>query len=271
MGRPQRYDCDYFPFLVKEGKTFTLLRRRWPLEGIGFFTELCILLTRTPQHHLKVESDLDLEYLISPMGCETSKANEIIDLLCNTGKVHKVLWKKHRILVIPDLIDSLREAYTKRVNKIVSVEDMLVSASDTVVSGSEKGVSGVNPGSFIPKGEERIGEDSKEEYIYEGKKRKYGEFGNVLFSDAEYKTSVRKYGEPLVLRAIEILSNYKASKGKQYKSDYAACNSWAFFQARKDSPFSTSQPLQFNKRHPCPECGFTIETEDCPHCAAEEA
>lgn len=150
MGRPQRSDCDYFPFFVKQGKTFSLLRRRWPLEGIGFFTELCILLTRTPKHHIKVESDLDFEYVLGDMGCTVEKAKEIMELLTATGKVHKNLWENNRIIVIPDLLTSLEYAYEKRANKIVSVEEIELMHTETIVSGPETTVGVGFPGTFIP-------------------------------------------------------------------------------------------------------------------------
>jgi hypothetical protein len=58
------------------------------------------------------------------------------------------------------------------------------------------------------------------------KKKPYGEFKNVLLTDAEYaKVQERKLSEH-----IERLSLYKASTGRKYKSDYATILSWA----RKD-------------------------------------
>lgn len=160
MARPQRNDCDYFPFYVKNGKTFSLLRRRWPLAGVGFFTELCIILTRTPYHHVKIDSDLDFEYFIGEMGCDIDMAKDIISLLAETGKVHQELWEKYSIIVMPDLLNSLGDAYEKRSNEIVSVEEILVSASETIVYGPETpgavGFTGVN----TPKGKERKGKET---------------------------------------------------------------------------------------------------------------
>ena len=162
MARPQRNDCDYFPFFVKQGKTFSLLRHRWPLEGIGFFTELCILLTRTPNHHIRVESDIDFEYVLGDMGCSVERANEIMNLLTATGKVHKNLWENHRVIVIPDLLKSLEYAYEKRASKIISVEEIGIMYTETPVSGADTVVSGDNPGSFTPEVKERILKKRKE-------------------------------------------------------------------------------------------------------------
>lgn len=125
MARPMRKDADYFPFICKEGKTFSILRNRYPLEGIGFFTELCIILTTTPDHHIQLKTDLDFEYLCSKMKCDKSKAESIIDLLVMTGKMHKELWEKANVILIPDLLDSLNDAYERRANEIITIKELI--------------------------------------------------------------------------------------------------------------------------------------------------
>lgn len=56
-------------------------------------------------------------------------------------------------------------------------------------------------------------------------KRVFGEHNNVSLTDAEEEKLREKLGV-LFDRAISILSNYKASSGHKYKSDYAAINNW---------------------------------------------
>lgn len=55
------------------------------------------------------------------------------------------------------------------------------------------------------------------------KKKKYGEFENVLLTDEEY----HKLEKSNLLMYIEQLSSYIASKGKKYKSHYATILSWS--------------------------------------------
>jgi hypothetical protein len=55
-------------------------------------------------------------------------------------------------------------------------------------------------------------------------KIKYAEY--VHMTEAQYKTLVEKHGEKAAKRMIEILDNYKGSKGKLYKDDYRAILSW---------------------------------------------
>jgi hypothetical protein len=55
-------------------------------------------------------------------------------------------------------------------------------------------------------------------------KKKFSEF--VELKDDEYTKLVDKYGDLATKRMIEILNNYKGSKGKTYKSDYLAILNW---------------------------------------------
>lgn len=72
----------------------------------------------------------------------------------------------------------------------------------------------------------------------ENKKRKYGQFNNVLLSDDEYNKLKERFND--YNDKIENLSGYIASKGDKYKNHYATILNWA----RKEPP---STPEWFNK------------------------
>lgn len=55
-------------------------------------------------------------------------------------------------------------------------------------------------------------------------KVKYAEF--VSMTEAEHQKLLETYGEADTQELIEILDNYKGSKGKTYKNDYRAILSW---------------------------------------------
>lgn len=88
-------------------------------------------------------------------------------------------------------------------------------------------------------------------------KIKYAEF--VLLKEEEYQKLVEKHDDLAVKRMIEILDNYKGSKGKTYKSDYRAILNWveeSYFeklnkgiyndQARGRSPTRNSTKTQIS-------------------------
>lgn len=66
--------------------------------------------------------------------------------------------------------------------------------------------------------------DQQQKKTEKVKKKNYAEF--VTLTDDEYKKLVDKYTEPAAKRMIEILDNYKGSKGKKYKSDYRTILNW---------------------------------------------
>lgn len=68
--------------------------------------------------------------------------------------------------------------------------------------------------------------------IYIPQKNKYAEF--VSMTEEEYQKLVAKYGEPMTNRMIEVLNNYKGSKGKKYKSDYLAILNWVVDRVKKE-------------------------------------
>jgi len=68
-------------------------------------------------------------------------------------------------------------------------------------------------------------------------KAEYAE--NVTMTPAQYEKLVEKHGKTVTSKAIEILSAYKGSCGKKYKSDYHAILSWAVDKAREKNKSST--------------------------------
>jgi len=71
------------------------------------------------------------------------------------------------------------------------------------------------------------------------KKNKYGEFQKVCLSDEEYLKLNEKLGQLMAEDLITRLDSYKASTGKNYKSDYATILNWS----RKE-PININKPNQ---------------------------
>lgn len=63
-------------------------------------------------------------------------------------------------------------------------------------------------------------------------KIKYSEF--VSMQEIEFKKLEEEFGQVGVNKLIEILNNYKGSKGKKYKSDYLAIRSWVIARYQQD-------------------------------------
>ena len=62
-------------------------------------------------------------------------------------------------------------------------------------------------------------------------KKHFADF--VTMTNAEHKKLIDTYGTDFANQCIEILDNYKGSKGKEYKSDYRAILSWVVDENKK--------------------------------------
>lgn len=175
MARPERRDADYFPFYAKDGRTLFVLQHKFGLEGIGFFTNLMRLLTTTTDHHISLEDEGDRLYTFSRIGCDEERGVAILDAMAATGKIDKQLWNEYRVVVSEDLIESLKAAYEKRANEVVTLEQIRAHYTGEDVSGAGNPATGEFPGPETPQDEslrgqkptkERKGKESK------GKERK---------------------------------------------------------------------------------------------------
>lgn len=66
------------------------------------------------------------------------------------------------------------------------------------------------------------------------RKLSFGEF--VTMTSEEHQKLIGRLGPESTARAIEILDNYKGSKGKKYKSDYRAILSWVVDKLTEQKP-----------------------------------
>lgn len=83
--------------------------------------------------------------------------------------------------------------------------------------------------------------DFKKENI----KKKYGENGNVKFTDEEFE-KVKKYFPNDYTDRIQSLDDYIQSKGKKYKDFFATLKSWARKEGYK--PPAINEPKEENKK-----------------------
>jgi hypothetical protein len=157
MGRPERHDADYFPFYVKDGKTLFILESKYGLQGIGFFTNLMRFLTRQTDHHICIKDESDRLYFFAQIRCPEDVGTDMLNLMAKTGKIDPDLWEKSQVIVSPDLLDSLKEAYKNRNNPIIEVDIIRVSYQVNEVSSPLNPIT--SPDKPQRKGKERKGKE----------------------------------------------------------------------------------------------------------------
>lgn len=74
----------------------------------------------------------------------------------------------------------------------------------------------------------------------------------MTMTEAEYKNLTDQFTEPVAKEMIEILSNYKGSKGKKYKSDYRAILSWVVdaYKERQNRYYGSNKEYKRNNPEP---------------------
>jgi hypothetical protein len=125
MARPERHDVDYFPFYVKRGKTLNILQSEYGNEGIGFFTNLMRFLALTPDHHYSIKKESDRRNFFAETGItDKEKGIAMIELMVETEKLDLELWEGYQVIVCPAFIESIKDAYKRRLNNIITLEEI---------------------------------------------------------------------------------------------------------------------------------------------------
>jgi len=124
MARPEKHDVDYFPFYVKDGRTLHILEDRYGCTGTGVFTNILRFLCTRPDHHFSLEDEGDRLWFFSSIKCDEKIGLDVLSIMSKTGKIHRELWEQKRVIASQDLLDSVRDAYQKRKNECVTIEQI---------------------------------------------------------------------------------------------------------------------------------------------------
>ena len=142
-------------------------------------------------------------------------------MLADCGNIDKELYTEKKIIWCQNFVDNLKDVYSKRTTPLPKKpfsEDNLPEKIRESEDGKE----------VVPKKPKKKPAAKKTA----PQKQKYAEF--VTMTEEEYNKLVEKYGEDVAKRAIEMLDNYKGSKGKKYASDYRAILNWAAEKAQQE-------------------------------------
>lgn len=235
MGRPRKQTANYFPHYVGESRTKFILEDSWGNDGYAFWFKLLELLCSSDGHCYDCSVAANKKYLTAIMKLPEATVDEIILTLADLGKIDKELWEKHKVLWCQTLVDNLQSLYAKRTvsipHKPVYDEFSGRKLPETEEKPEETPPA---PPKAAPKAEKPKRKKPGPKTAPEEAKVKYAEY--VRMTEEEYQKLVAAHGEEKTKRMIEVLDNYKGSKGKTYKNDYRAILSWVV--ERVDEEFS---------------------------------
>ena len=253
MARPTKEGLDYFPLDIDVDQDDKLVVpvAKFGMRGFGIIVKLMMEVYRNGYFYSWTEKEVfvfskrindDINYVTDVInecikwGFFSQKLFEEYQILTSSGfqKRYVEASKRRKSITFIDaytLID-LSEACAKVYHPITEVD----------VNGNEVNVY-INPSSCNGTDTESA-QSKKKVNKRESKKKvkeiktKYAEF--VSMTESEYQKLINEYGDVRTKRMIEILDNYKGSKGKTYKSDYRAILNWVV--GEEEQRFGHKQP-----------------------------
>lgn len=113
MARPQKAVVDYFPHLVKRGKTILALESRFGNDGYAFWFKLLEILGETENHFFDCNNPANVEYMLAITKVTEETASNILDLLAKVDAIDRDLWQE-KIVWSQNFVDGVKDAYKRR-------------------------------------------------------------------------------------------------------------------------------------------------------------
>ena len=141
MARPAKQTVDYFPHIIKNGKTITILENKFGNDGYAFWFKLLEILGSTEGHFYEYTNTTDKEFLHARTLVSEETAKEILDLLANLNAIDPELWQEN-IIWSDNFVDNIEDAYSRR--KVNVPHKPTVKEVNDNINESEEGLSEVS-------------------------------------------------------------------------------------------------------------------------------
>lgn len=139
MARLEKNNADYFPFYCKEGKAMYLIEAKYGNDGFACWIKILRLLTVTNFHHIDMNPRSEALFVVAKCGVTEERLLAIINDLCDMGEIDTELWTSHRIIWSDKLVESIKDAYARRTNTLITRDKVLAKYSkSTPVVMTEK-------------------------------------------------------------------------------------------------------------------------------------
>lgn len=234
MGRPAKKGVDYFSHdCDASGKpTCYTLQEQFGNDGYAFWFKLLEFLGQRENLSFDCKVKAEWIYFVAKSKVSEEKAFAILDTLASIDAIDPELWKD-KIVWSDNFLERVKDVYKKRgtpppTKPIVVVGNPHI-VEEPVDIPLNVGVGEKPPEPSPPKRKSR---KSTEEI--DAEKVKFAEL--VRMRPSEYEALCKSLGKEATEKAIQILDNYKGSKGKTYKDDYRAILSWVVDKLKKDYP-----------------------------------
>ena len=137
MTRPRKGTVDFFPHVVRHGKTMTIIEQRFGNDGYAVWFKTLEMLGDTDGHALDLNDELSWEFFVTKMRVSGEKTLEILGLLSRLGAIDPELWSE-KIIWSQNFVSNLAEVYSKRTTPLPARPS---------IRGENDSFRGENPGS----------------------------------------------------------------------------------------------------------------------------
>jgi hypothetical protein len=120
MARSKQNKVDWFPHVVKDGKTIYMLESKYGNDGYSFWFKLLSEIGLTENHVLDFRQEEVFDYFISKARVSKEIAIQILDDLSRWKNIDSDLWNEFKIVWCQNLVDNVSEVYRKRKREIPS-------------------------------------------------------------------------------------------------------------------------------------------------------
>ncbi len=143
---------DYFPHLVKCGRTICILEAKYGNDGYAFWYKLLETLGESDGHYYDCRKPTNWEYLLAKTRVSAETAESVIATLVDLGKVDAELWRGFRVLWVGNLVGNLEEVYRTRNTPLPQKPSFLgENPSDGIVFSEKTPRTGIFPEKTVEK------------------------------------------------------------------------------------------------------------------------
>lgn len=113
MARPIKNTVDYFPHIIKNGKTIFILENKYGNDGYAFWFKLLELLGSSHDQVYDFNNLSDWEFLIAKTKVSEEKATEILKTLADVEAIDRKLLEK-KVIWCENFVEGIEDVYRKR-------------------------------------------------------------------------------------------------------------------------------------------------------------
>ncbi len=247
---------EYFPLDVDidSDDKIELIEAKHGIVGFAVIIRLLMKIYRNSYYYEWGEKEQLL--LSRRLNVDINTLNAIIEDAINWEIFDRKMFEKHKILTSKGIQKRYTEA-TKRRQGVELVREYLLLNGNCLNGYNNILIVDIKDDNADITTQSKV----KESKVKESKVT-YAEF--VHMTKSQHEKLIQKFGERAAATMIEILDNYKGSKGKTYKDDYRAILNWVIERYQeeriKGGPAATSKEQPLTTK--CPNCREYVSTKD---------